>query len=79
MQEKKREAVAMKEKLSNRGLWIALFALLGMVLMDTVPHFNAGRYQEYVDIILVILITLGVISNPKSGKWFTDTKDKPEI
>ncbi|PGA25452.1 hypothetical protein [Bacillus wiedmannii] len=66
----------MKEKLSNRGLWIALFALLGMVLMDTVPHFNAGRYQEYVDIILVILIALGVISNPKSGKWFADTKDK---
>ncbi|PFW65274.1 hypothetical protein [Bacillus sp. AFS075034] len=63
----------MRDKLKNRGLWVALFALLGMVLMDTIPHFNLGRYQEYVDIILVILIGAGVISNPAAGKWFTDT------
>ncbi|MDR5020544.1 hypothetical protein FOL75_00040 [Bacillus thuringiensis] len=68
----------MKQKLSNRGLWVALFALLGMGLMDTVPHFNAGRYQEYVDIILVVLIALGVISNPESGKWFSDTKGQQD-
>ncbi|USP56293.1 hypothetical protein J2N67_006542 (plasmid) [Bacillus thuringiensis] len=78
MQEKIREEMQMKQKLSNRGLWVALFALLGMVLMDTVPHFNAGRYQEYVDIILVILIALGVISNPESGKWFSDTKGQQD-
>ncbi|WJE53894.1 hypothetical protein QRE66_06435 [Bacillus cereus] len=66
----------MKDKLKNRGLWVALFALLGMVLMDTVPHFNVGRYQEYVDSILVILIAFGVISNPSSGKWFTDIKEE---
>lgn len=66
----------MKDKLKNRGLWVALFALLGMVLMDTIPHFNLGRYQEYVDIILVILIGAGVISNPAAGKWFFDTKDQ---
>ncbi|PEB52501.1 hypothetical protein COO03_12015 [Bacillus sp. AFS098217] len=65
----------MRDKLKNRGLWVALFALLGMVLMDTIPQFNAGRYQEYVDIILVILVACGVISNPAAGKWFTDTKD----
>ncbi|MGR5963150.1 hypothetical protein ACT7DN_30405 [Bacillus paranthracis] len=68
----------MKQKLSNRGLWVALFALLGMVLMDTVPHFNTGRYQEYVDIILVVLIALGVISNPESGKWFSDIKEQQD-
>ncbi len=68
----------MKEKLKNRGLWVALFALLGMVLMDTVPHFNLGRYQEYVDIILFILIAAGVISNPTAGKWFVDQDKKGE-
>ncbi|PEM28938.1 hypothetical protein [Bacillus wiedmannii] len=66
----------MKEKLKNRGLWVALFALLGMVLMDTIPHFNLGRYQEYVDVILFILIAAGVISNPNDGKWFADQKKK---
>lgn len=68
----------MKEKFKNRGLWVALFALLGMVLMDTVPNFNLGRYQEYVDIILFILIAAGVISNPTAGKWFADQDKKGE-
>lgn len=66
----------MKEKLKNRGLWVALFALLGMVLMDTIPHFNLGRYQEYVDVILFILAAAGVISNPSAGKWFADQQNE---
>lgn len=66
----------MQEKFKNYGLWVALFALLGMVLMDTVPHFNAGRYQEYVDMILYTLIAAGVVSNPTAGKWFTDKRNK---
>ncbi|MEJ9130619.1 hypothetical protein P4408_14205 [Bacillus thuringiensis] len=66
----------MQEKFKNYGLWVALFALLGMVLMDTVPHFNAGRYQEYVDLILYILIAAGVVSNPTAGKWFADKQNK---
>ncbi|MBJ8090230.1 hypothetical protein JDS76_25935 [Bacillus cereus] len=66
----------MQEKFKNYGLWVALFALLGMALMDTVPHFNAGRYQEYVDMILYILIAAGVVSNPTAGKWFADKRNK---
>ncbi|MED3026134.1 MULTISPECIES: hypothetical protein [Bacillus cereus group] len=69
----------MQEKFKNYGLWVALFALLGMVLMDTVPHFNLGRYQEYVDVLLFILAAAGVISNPNAGKWFADKNKKGEI
>ncbi|WP_157410586.1 hypothetical protein [Bacillus albus] len=69
----------MKEKLKNRGLWVALFALLGMVLMDTIPHFNLGRYQEYVDVLLFILAAAGVISNPNAGKWFADQEKKGDV
>jgi len=68
----------MQEKFKNYGLWVALFAVLGMVLMDTVPHFNAGRYQEYVNMILYILIAAGVVSNPTAGKWFADKQNKGE-
>ncbi|MFY0127918.1 hypothetical protein ACRS52_06365 [Bacillus cytotoxicus] len=67
----------MKQKLNNYGLWVALFALLGMVLMDTIPNFNFGRYQEYVDAILCLLIAAGVVSNPSAGKWFFD-KEKEQ-
>lgn len=66
----------MKEKLKNRGLWVAMFALLGMVLMDNIPNFNLGRFQEYVDVLLFILAAAGVISNPNAGKWFADQKKK---
>lgn len=69
----------MQEKFKNYGLWVALFALVGMVLMDTVPHFNLGRYQEYVDMILYILIAAGVVSNPTAGKWFADKNKKGEV
>ncbi|EEL37170.1 hypothetical protein bcere0020_53510 [Bacillus cereus Rock3-29] len=69
----------MQEKFKNYGLWVALFAVLGMVLMDTVPHFNAGRYQEYVDMILYILIAAGVVSNPTAGKWFADKQNKGDV
>ncbi|MEH7186463.1 hypothetical protein [Bacillus toyonensis] len=68
----------MQEKFKNYGLWVALFAVLGMVLMDTVPNFNLGRYQEYVDMILYILIAAGVVSNPTAGKWFADKQSKGE-
>ncbi|MBZ4223150.1 hypothetical protein LAE98_13910 [Bacillus wiedmannii] len=64
----------MKEILSNRGLWVSLFALLGMILMDTIPNFNAGRYQEYVNTFLLILAAVGVI--PVSKKMLKVTKDK---
>lgn len=64
----------MKEILSNRGLWVSLFALLGMILMDTIPNFNAGRYQEYVDTSLLFLAAAGVI--PVSKKMIKATKDK---
>lgn len=66
----------MKEKFKNRGLWVALFALLGMVLMDNIPNFNLGRFQEYVDVLLFILAAAGVISNPSAGKWFADNPNK---
>lgn len=68
----------MQEKFKNYGLWVALFALLGMVLMDAVSNFNLGRYQEYVDMILYILIAAGVVSNPTAGKWFADKRNKGE-
>ncbi|MFI8706579.1 hypothetical protein ACIGHG_05735 [Bacillus sp. NPDC077411] len=43
-----------------------------MALMDTIPHFNTGQYQGYVDIKLVILVATGVISNPDAGKRFVE-------
>lgn len=63
-------------KFKNYGLWVSIFALLCLVLQDFIPSFDASRYQEYVDIILVILVGAGIVSNPSIGKGFTDKKEE---
>lgn len=61
----------MNERLKNYGLWVSLFSLIGLLLSD----FNVlpENYAQYVDIILYMLITAGIISNPTDGKGFLDT------
>ena len=61
------------KKLNNYGMWIALFALLALVLQDIVPGFDFSRYEEYVNAFLALLIAAGVISNPSVGQWFKDS------
>lgn len=62
------------ERWKNYGLWISLFALLGLLLSDfgKLP----SNYAEYVDIILSILVMAGIISNPTSGTGYLDIKEK---
>nr|WP_144509172.1 hypothetical protein [Bacillus mycoides] len=66
----------MKDVLKSRGLWIAVSVLVGMVLMDTIPNFNTGRYQQYVDTIILILAAAGVI--PISREVVKNAKDRKD-
>ena len=61
----------MKEKLNNYGLWVSLFALIGLLLTDfgKMP----ANYAQYVEILLYMLVAAGVVSNPGDGKWYKDT------
>ena len=60
----------MNSKFQNYGLWLALFSLIGLVFRDIGLNFET--YNEYVDLIMYILIALGVISNPSLGKGYID-------
>ena len=62
------------ERWKNYGLWISLFALLGLLLSDfgELPTNYAG----YVEIILSILVMAGIVSNPTSGAGYLDIKEK---
>ena len=62
----------MNLKLKNYGLWLSLFSLLGMILLDTNVLADLGRFDLYAKIILGILIALGVVSNPSTGTGFKD-------
>lgn len=66
----------MNKRWKNHGLWVALAALLGMVLQDIWSGFVPERYAEYVDYVFYVLIAAGVISSPVVGKGFIDKEEK---
>ena len=59
-------------KLKNYGLWVSLFSVVGMALIDFEVIGELGRYEMYVQVVLSILVALGVVSNPKEGKGYID-------
>ncbi len=58
-------------RFKNYGLWLALAALGGLILNDA-GLVGPEKYQEYVDMVLAVLVAAGIISNPSSGKGFGD-------
>ncbi|RAS75259.1 hypothetical protein [Priestia endophytica] len=66
----------MNKRWENYGLWVALAALLGMILQDTWEGFVPERYGQYTDIVLYILIGAGIVNSPIVGKGFRDKEDK---
>lgn len=63
-------------KWKNYGLWVSITSILYMVLKDLGYQIDLTRWDTYVTAILGILVTLGVISNPESGKGYFDAKAK---
>lgn len=63
-------------KWKNYGLWVSLFSLLGMLLIDSNIINDIARYDEYVKLILSILVAAGIISNPNIGNFYLDKEDK---
>lgn len=66
--------MAKQSKWKSYGLWVAVAALLGMLLQDAGVALSPEKYQSYVDAVFTILILAGIVSNPTVGKWFKDGK-----
>lgn len=63
------------KRLKNYGLWVAIAALLFMILQEFGVSITHEKYQIYVDLLLSILIMLGIINNPTTkSKGFGDDK-----
>ena len=60
------------KRFKNYGLWVSVFALVGMILIDRNVIADLGRYEQYVQIILTILVAAGIINNPENGKGYGD-------
>jgi uncharacterized membrane protein len=65
----------MKEKLKNYGLWISFAALTLLFLQDAGIAISPDKFNLYVNSLLGILVLLGIVSDPKSGKFFVDNKE----
>ena len=66
----------LKEKIKNYGFWMSLTAAIIIVLQTLGKTFafsvNDEAISAVVNSICGVLIVLGIISNPASGKGFLD-------
>ncbi|CUQ08907.1 phage holin [Clostridium baratii] len=62
-------------RFKNYGLWVAIAALIPMVLKGFNIDILPDNYQEVINAVLAILVMLGIISNPTTdNKGFIDDK-----
>lgn len=64
----------MQLKWRNYGLWTSIASLLYMIFKDLGLQIDLTSWETYVTSILGILVTLGIISNPESGRGYFNAK-----
>jgi uncharacterized membrane protein len=60
------------KRFKNYGLWVAVAALIGMILQDAGFSITPEKYDAYVNAILTVLVLAGIVNNPTSGRGFRD-------
>ncbi|GAB3044615.1 phage holin [Virgibacillus ainsalahensis] len=55
-----------KVRVFSYPFWVAIFGLIGLIVQD-LELLSAGRYEAYVDAILLVLVASGVISDPTTS------------
>jgi uncharacterized membrane protein len=60
------------KRFKNYGLWVAVAALVGMILQDAGISITPEKYDDYVNAILTVLVLAGIVNNPTSGRGFRD-------
>lgn len=68
-----------KSRFKNYGLWVAIAALIPLVLNSFGINVLPGNYEEISSAILGILVIAGIISNPTTdNKGFIDDGNKAD-
>ena len=67
------------QRLKNKGVWTALLLGLLPLLANAFGFPLPVDWAEIVYATLGILVTLGILANPKEGEFFEDEgEDKPK-
>lgn len=74
---------SLKKRMRNYGFWVSLLSAILLTIKSILSHFDIiltndmmQGIAQTIDYVLLIFIVLGVISNPKEGKWWTGEKPK---
>ena len=68
-----------KSRFKNYGLWVAIFALVPLILQGFGLDILPKNYQEIVSGILGILVMAGILNNPTTEtKGFLDDKSSTD-
>lgn len=63
------------ERVHNYAFWTSLFAIIPLVCQAFGAFELPPEYSDLINAFLAFLIAIGVINDPKSGKWYLDKKD----
>jgi len=55
-----------KVRLQSYPFWVAVFALIGLIVTD-LGLMDLGHYEKYVDAILLVLVAGGIVSDPTTS------------
>ncbi len=64
-----------KARWKNYALWVAIFSLLGKILMDAGVQVAPEQIEAYVEMILLVAVLAGIINDPNEGKGLSDNDD----
>lgn len=66
-----------KARFRNYGLWVAVAALLPMILQSFGLNVLPSNFSSIINSILGIFVMLGILNNPTTNcKWFSDDEKK---
>ena len=63
----------MKESFKNVGLWFSLAGVVYLFLQASGVDIAPERFEFIINTLAYILVSLGVLSNPKEGKFYLNS------
>ena len=62
------KSVNWQVRVQSYPFWVAVFGLVGLIVMD-LGLMSAGSYDQYVDAILLVMVAGGIISDPTTDGY----------
>lgn len=56
--------IDIKQRIRNYGLWVSFASLVLLVAQAFGVQIDVGKYNDAVNAILALLVSLGIINNP---------------